>query len=580
MNQIQELHVKTLVQYLESTELEEALDYLEKLPNQEKECWELQNIMGVICSYCGQFEEAIAFFRRALGYDPDLPDVYFNLADAYMNIGQLQQAELMLKSCESVTKDTQLLEGVTQIRERISTLYGKKETEKKENNVLMVAYYFPPLSGSGVFRSLKFAKYLPEMGWKTSVISATEPPRGWNFRDDSMVQEIPKEVEVVRIADEIGTKQSIELTTEQLAPMLNLLKNALETDKDAMNIFSSMLATKQGILHMATFPCASLGWAMEVVKHIEDNVDLSKLDVIYTTSGPLSSHLIGCYIKKKYGIPWVADYRDPWTDNAYGEFDFRNPMHKLLFLLERNLMRLADKNIILGEGFFDQYVNRFNIKLSQLACITNGYDEEDFINLKYSKRKTNKFTINYSGLIYTRQQSVFPVFVALRELCDEGKVDISKIKFRIVGEGKEEENRTIARKYGLENVLEQTGYVSHHEALQANVDADVLLLLIGDEERFKWVYTGKVFEYLRSGKEILALVPKDGYVDALLTLTGHGETFLSTQKEEIKNKILQEYQNWEEEGENIYKNSPFIKLRERKYLTMKLADVLYCIKKN
>ena len=136
-------------------------------------------------------------------------------------------------------------------------------------------------------------------------------------------------------------------------------------------------------------------------------------------------------------------------------------------------------------------------------------------------------------------------------------------------------NKETVEKLGLSGILEQSGYVSHEEALQANLESDLLLLLVGDEDRFKPVYTGKVFDYLRSGKPVLALGPEEGAVDHLLSATGHGKTFLSTQISEIKEMILAEYEKWLNAECNTYFVSPAIKAHERKYLTMKLADVFH-----
>ena len=572
MNRKEE-HINILMQYMGEGRLEEALNYLEGLSAGERACWEIENITGMICSYCGQYEEAVSFFRKALQSNPDTPDLYYNLADAYVGQQDYEHAELMLKSCEYITEDEQLLEGIRQMREQMASA-GAKET-KKENSVLMVAYYFPPLSGSGVFRSLKFAKYLPELGWKTSVISAAEPPKGWNYRDDSMVDEIPQEVDVVRIVDEVCTQQHVEITKEKVGALVNFLKDVLKYDKEALNTMGALLTNENGIKQLITFPCASLLWTWEVVRYIEKNIDLNKLDVIYTTSGPASPHLAGFYFNKKYGIPWVADYRDQWTENPYGIFNPADPMQMLLLRLETILLKQANCNITIEQSLVQNYINKFGLKETQMAAITNGYDEKDFAHLSFSENKTKKFTIGYSGLLYSEQRSIVPVLNAIKELSEEGQLDINKVCVRVVREGNEKKNTETVEALGLTGILEQTGYVSHKEALQANLNSDLLLLLVGDEDRFKPVYTGKVFDYLRSGKPILTLGPKDGAVDRLLSATGHGKTFLSTQIAEIKEMILEEYKKWLHAESNTYYVSSAIKVHERKYLTMKLADVFY-----
>lgn len=573
-------HVDYIESLITNMQLEEALDYIEALSEEETGCWQIQNLTGIICSYCGQFSEAVAFFRRALSKNPDNAEIYYNLADAYFNIQEYSHSELLLKCCEQCTENENLLSLVSQMRGQLESENLKDAEDVEKNKLLMVAYYFPPLSGSGVFRSIKHAKYLPELNWDTTVISTNEPPRGWDYRDDSMIDEIPECVPVNRIEDDINSKKGAVLSVERINEVLSFLAEVLSEKKEALEIFNEYLKSDEGIKELLVFPCSCLCWAWEVIKYIEKNIDINKYSVIYTTSGPSSTHLIGYYIKKKYGIPWVADYRDAWTDNPYGYFNIDIPRHRLLYYLEGILLKSADCNITIEQTMVQSYVDRFGIPREKIVSITNGYDEEDFIALDYNKGKTKQFTINYSGLLYTNQHNVVPFFNAISQLCKEDKIELDKIKFRIVGQGHEDVHQELAESFGLLDIFEQTGYVSHKEALQSNLNSDMLLLLIGEAERFKPVYTGKVFEYLRSGKPILALAPPDGAVDKLLSSTGHGQVFLSTQEREIKNMILQEYQKWMSKDENEYMHSPLIKLHERKYLSMKLADVLYQVKEN
>lgn len=568
-------HIEKIEALIGNMQLEEALDYIEGLSSEVANSWQIQNLTGIICSYCGQFSEAIPFFRRALLKETDNPEIYFNLADAYCNLKEYQRAELMLQSCEAITLDENLLEAVRQLREQIKAY---KEKEDEENNVLMIAYYFPPLSGSGVFRSIKYAKYLPELGWNTTVISADKPPRGWDYRDDSMVDEIPDCVDVTRIEDEINTAETLSISAEQLSEVFNFLGGVLVEKKEAIDILNEKLKTKEGAHAMIQFPCSCLCWAWKVVKHIEANMDINKFSVIYTTTGPLSSHLVGYYLKKKYGIPWVADYRDLWTDNPYGQFSLADTTHRLLYYLEEILMKYADSNIFVEESVIDKYTTRLGMPKDRFKGITNGYDESDFSALNYNIKPTNKFTINYSGLLYTKQHDISPILFALKELIKEGKIDLDNIRFRVVGQGSEKFNEEVADCFGVSSILEQTGYVSHKEALQANVDANMLLHLVGSDEKFKLVHTGKFFEYLRSGKPVLAIAPPGGVVDNILTSTGHGKAFLSTQIQAIKDMILQEYVSWLSSEENTFLHSPLIKVFERKYLTTKLADVLYQVR--
>lgn len=538
MNEKLAVQIETLEKMIESGDFSGALDFLEGLSQEERAQWQIQNLTGVVCAYCGQFQEAENFFQAALAQRPDDENIQYNLADT--------RAAL------------------------------KKTVAEADKRVLMAAYYFPPLSGSGVFRSIKFAKYLPLYGWQPTVISTDRPPNGWNFADKSQVSEIPRDMEVIRIPDGISTGRETSLESGRVQAVLGFLRDILRFSAEADQIFTKMCQDKQGIMELLAFPCGALCWAYDAVQYLEKNVDLKKFDVIYTTSGPSSAHLIGFYLKQKYGIPWVADYRDPWTDNPYGGYNPAIPQHKMLFELERILLQQADCNLTVEESLVDTYVKHFDLPRERIRCITNGYDEEDFAALKPAD-KSEKFIIQYSGLLYTQQRSIAPVLNALRQLAQEKKIDLSNVEFRIVGTS-DPANLEGIREFGLEKIVLQTGYLPHSDALQFNVNSHLLVLLVGDEAKFKGVYTGKFFEYLRSGRPILALAPKGGAVARVLKETGHGEAFLSTQIGQIKAMILREYRRWQSGEPAAQLSSPAITRFERKELTRQLAEVLEDVK--
>ena len=544
MSEALAVQVETLEKMIESGDLAGALDFLEALSQEERTQWQIQNLTGVVCAYCGQFREAEHFFTAALAQKPDDENILYNLKDTQEALEQLKQAEEK----------------------------GGEPAAGTKKRVLMAAYYFPPLSGSGVFRSIKFAKYLPLYGWQPTVISTDRPPNGWNFADESQVAEIPKDMEVIRIPDGISTGRETSLENSRVQAVLGFLRDILRLSPEADGIFAQYLQSAQGIRNLLTFPCGALCWAYDVVQYIEKNLDLSKFDAIYTTSGPSSAHLIGFYLKRNYGIAWVADYRDPWTDNPYGGYNPAIPYYKMLFELERLLLQQADCNLTVEESLVQTYMDHFDLPRERIRSITNGYDETDFTALP-CPGKCGKFTIQYSGLLYTPQRDAAPVLKALRQLIQEKKIDRKQIQFRITG-ASEPANLEAARQYGLEEILVQTGYISHSKALQCNLESNLLLLLVGDEAKFKNVYTGKFFEYLRSGRPILALAPKGGAVARVLRETGHGESFLSTQVGQIKAMILREYRKWQSGEPAELLRAPAIARFERKELTRQLAEVL------
>lgn len=442
----------------------------------------------------------------------------------------------------------------------------------------MIAYYFPPLSGSGVFRSIKFVKYLPSFNWLPTVISTDTAPVYWNYYDESQVAEIPKEVEIFRVHDKFNEEIQKGYSLERVNEVLNFSFNAIRNNEQAANIFVQLSKSQEGLVQLLRIPCMALTWACDTFKYIEENIDMSKFDLLYTTSGPYSSHLIGYYLSQKYNIPWVADWRDQWTDNHNEGHDVvNNPVDKLSVAFEKNLLHQASCNVTTADDAVQMYIDHFNLPKTKVAFIPNGYDEEDFKDYPMVNNKTEKFTLNYSGLIYTKEQSVEPIFRALKQLCSENLMDKNHIQFVISGKSFIDVDE-LARKYDLESTVVQTGYVSHEKAVQGNVNSDLLILLVGDSDILKRVYTGKIFDYLRSGRPILALAPKNGVVDRILKESGHGNAFLSTQTKKIKKMILDEYLKWKN-NENLKRlYSPKIKKFERKFLTSHLVDIFNRVK--
>lgn len=532
--------LKHLEQMVNEGNLSEAIDAMASISPKDLDRWEVQNLMGKVCTLCEDYENAKELYRRSLKQHPDQPEILQNL----------------FALCERKGKSP--------------TDLAANSTAKR---VLMIAYYFPPLSGSGVFRSLKFAKYLPMFDWYPTVISAEAPPVYWNLSDKSQMAEIPEDVKVIRISDLVSTRQLSSIDESQARDLLEFLRGALCKNQEAMRIFEKILQTQSGKEYLLVFPCWALFWTYHVTKYIEKCVNLADFRAVYTTSGPYSAHLAGFHLKEKYGIPWVADYRDMWTMNPTTPLlDMDNPFHKLSRALESVLLHHADCNVVAVGETIPIYTKNFQLPQEKFVGITNGYDEADFSGIIDEEKRTDKFTINYSGLLYSKQRTIAPILQAIKELSDANEVDLSRIIFRFVGVS-EEDIFALVQKYDMEAIFRYVPYAPHKDAIASNMDSNLLLLLLGDDPVYKMVFTGKIFEYLRSGRPILALAPKDGVVDLLLRETGHGKAFLGTQIPEIKQMILEEYTKWKN-GESIVYSGQGIQKYERKALTAKLAEVL------
>ena len=450
---------------------------------------------------------------------------------------------------------------------------SKKLKKNKGGRVLMIAYYFPPLAGSGVFRSIKFAKYLPLFNWHPTVVSTDAPPFFWNYLDESQIAEIPKDVEVFRVHDKFKEEMQTGYNNQRLNEILNFSFSVIRDNPEAANLFVELSKIQQGLGALLRFPCMCLSWACDTFNFIDSNIDINKFDVIYTTSGPYSVHIIGYLLSKKYNIPWVADWRDQWSDNPEEHHDENNPIDKLVKAFETAFLHQANCSITVVEDAVPMYMKHFNLPKEKIVCITNGYDEADFKEFPMIMKKNEKFTINYSGLLYTKYRDITPVLRCIKNLISDKLINQDDIVLRLVGKSLDYDSIKLAKQFDLESILLQTGYVSHREAIISNVTANLLLLLIGEEEKHKRGYTGKFFDYLRSGHPILAIAPQGGVVDKALKENGHGKALLSTQTKKIQKMILDEYLKWKnnEYIERIY--SPKIKKFERKVLTSQLVEI-------
>ena len=239
--------IKILEELVLEGKLSEALDFIEALPQEERQQWQIQNLTGIVCAYCGQHREARTFFEAALEQRPDDGEILYNLADTYANLNMPRKALEQLEQCQRYAAGEELRSDIAALRQRIM--------EQKGGRVLMAAYYFPPLSGSGVFCSIKFAKYLPLFDWEPTVISTDRPPNGWNFADQSQLKEIPEGMEVVRIPDGISTGRETSLNGDRVQAILGFLRSVLRFSPEADRIFSQLSQSREGVMQLLTFPC-------------------------------------------------------------------------------------------------------------------------------------------------------------------------------------------------------------------------------------------------------------------------------------------------------------------------------------
>lgn len=547
---------------IESNLLNEAKDLISAYEEIIQSDIEIYSFKAVINILEGDMESAELILKEALEIDSNNFDILYNLAYIYENQEKYISSYRNYKKA-FIYSDKDIKDSIANKIIEIDEIEIVKEYNKRKK-VLFIAHIFPPVGGSGVQRSLKFVKYLRDFGWEPIVITVGNTR--YPLRDETMISEIPSEIEIVRINE--GMQINKEQVIKQIQLYRNIISNNSITD-EYIDLINNSLKPSENLLLV---PDPYILWATQVLDKIEYKVDLSEIDMIYTTSGPYSDHMIGYILKSKYNIPFVADFRDEWSNNPMIVKDENSTIYKLNYHLEKGILSFADKIITAAEVAKENYVRIFSLEKNKISTITNGYDENDFKSVKNNINKNEKFTIMHNGLLYGNRSAI-PFINVIKNLIDKGLVNKDDIVVYFTLTDCDEKYIEYTKVIGLEKNIKFIGYLNHLDSLKKSNEADLLLLIIGEGEMWKGVYSGKIFEYLRLGKPIISLSPKNSIVENLINTLERGRNFEFNELDEIGKYILDNYINWKEDLKvNLPMTDNIIKY-ERKYLTNKLADV-------
>lgn len=411
--------------------------------------------------------------------------------------------------------------------------------------VLMVAHQFPPVGGSGVQRSAKFAKYLPLYGWEPVVL--TRDQGKLVLRDESLLKELPENLEIIRTP-------AYDLTV-------------------LPGIFSK---AGKFIAWKILIPDGEVLWMKKAVKTCLERIGAGDINVLYTTSYPYSDHLFGLEVKKHYPeLFWLADFRDEWTNNPYLiDKPHRPSRMKKEREMEKEVLEKADI-LVTNTPIMKENFVRLNPGLdleNRMHVIPNGFDTEDFEGLPKEKTKNPQFTITYTGALYGRRKP--DLFLeAVGNLVNRGKIRKDKIRIRFIGSFKHEVLKSLINKNGLEGSVDTIGYMEHGECLKNMMASDAMLLLEGGGPGSEAFYTGKIFEYIQTNNPILAVIPENGAAAMLIRDTKTGIVCDWSDVKAIEKGFLDMYESWEK-GENII-NPDYEEIAryDRKVLTGKLAEL-------
>lgn len=349
--------------------------------------------------------------------------------------------------------------------------------------VLVIAYYFPPLGLSGVQRTTKFVKYLPEYGWQPTVLTVED--RGYFAKDEALLGELEGlPVDIVRTASH---------------DLLHLFRKRDVVAMPSGRKYNLFLRASQAIF----IPDNKIAWKKHAMAAARPLLRSAPFDMLYATAPPYTDFLIGAALKKEFRIPLVLDYRDPWLSNPHHYY--ATPLHRLAHhRLERRALRYADHVVTINRSIKETIV-RENPSVSHhdVSIISQGFDPADFEGLR--RRPDGKLRITYAGTFYDNRTPAH-FLRALGAFLEVRPAARGRVEACFVGQFRAEDKALVAR-LGLEDSVRALGYLPHRDTAAVMADSDVLWMIIGSGEGAEMMSTGKLYDYIGARKPVLGCVP-------------------------------------------------------------------------
>ncbi len=385
--------------------------------------------------------------------------------------------------------------------------------------VLIITYHWPPSGGISVLRCLKFAKYLRSFGWEPIIYTAKDP--AYQYYDSNNEKDIPSGLEIHKV---------------KISEPINAFKKLSGRKKKApMQEITSVSANKRSIIDEFAMwirgnffiPDARYRWIKPSVKYLTNYLENNSIDAILTDGPTHTNTVIGMRVAQHFGIPWLADFQDPWTQvDYYAKMHIGKRADRKHKALEQEVFKTASKTTIASPTWKTELES---IGAKNVSVIYYGFDEDDFNN--YRIQKDDHFTLFHGGLLGSDRnpEQFLKALQKLRnELPDQGK----SIRLRLAGEV----DRSVVKmieECQLTDITTYLGMIPRSDVYTEYSKASMLLLPINIAVNAKGRIPGKLFEMLRSGKPILVFGPNDGDVKEIVEKKKRGKSFEYDQFKEI-----------------------------------------------
>lgn len=388
---------------------------------------------------------------------------------------------------------------------------------------LIITYYWPPTSGSGVQRWLKMSKYLVKLGWQPVIYTPSNPEAF--VLDPSLEKDIPAEAEIIKrpIVEPYDLYRKL-LGKGKKGEVINPINDSGKKSlKEKLSLW---------IRANCFVPDPRVWWVNPSVRYLKKYLRKNPVDVIISSGPPHSMHLIGRRVSRAMNIRHIADFRDPWTTIYYYK-------HLPLWPLAKRKQRrmegevLFDADVVVSvtpqmtqemKGLFLEYCEREGYlpdekQKNKFHTICNGYDEDDYKNGEPVPEKS--FCITFTGLL-RYGESLDVLWKVLGQMCRESKQFQNQLVIKFAGKIDKEVLDGIS-KNGISGNVINLGYLPHNEITILQQRAWLLIIPIPNEPESGKILSGKVFEYLASNRPIFSIGPTDGELAKVLAETSTGD---------------------------------------------------------
>ena len=400
-------------------------------------------------------------------------------------------------------------------------------------HVLVVAHAFPPNASIGTMRTLRLVRHLADAGWQVSVLTDTADALLPSIPIDmSLVARIPSGVSVIRAASWSGFRRVLRRPAPATATPA--------TPRRALSPVGRLRSLAAQVAAVAHMPDRQAGWfAPAVMSGVAWSRAGGRPDVIYSSAPPWTGHLVAAVLARRLDRPWVADFRDPWARVPWRSAKLTALERRSAQRLERIVVRRADALIFATRANCADFAAYYGEGLrSRAHFVPNGCDPDDVAGPPApapASEGDEVFELLHAGSLYGGRDPA-PLLRAIRRLVDRGDLDPGRFRLRLLGRTSlpGQDLAATVRDLGLEGPVVMNGPVSRDESLRAMRSASALLLL---QPGTTVSVPGKLFEYLATGRPILALTEESETAE-LVRASGVGVAVLPDDEAAIAGGLL------------------------------------------